>query len=173
MQEVAQCSSLEAVGWGLIYYDAPKAMLPFGPYLLWPSGGDGDLGSSPLFSDRTWSLRKGIERNQLNAYCADIWQRDKLADRSAPSQPHPERPVTGGEVPIVKPSSIFTARIQQNVHDRQFNEAREKAFTLLSMLPNAQVPAFAMNTTSVEQGARFLLSNYVVPHYVLNGPTAT
>ena len=60
MQIAAQCSSLEAVGWGFAYYDLPKAFVPLLPYFIPPSSGDGDLDKSPLFKDRTWSLRKGV-----------------------------------------------------------------------------------------------------------------
>jgi hypothetical protein len=168
MQEVAQCSSLEAVGWGLVYYDAPKAMLPFAPYLLWPSSGNGDLSASPLWTDRTWSLRKGIERNQQNAYCADIWQRDRQSDRAARLVTDSQQAEADSNVPLVNISRLFDRRLWSNLRDERGNEAREKAFTLLGMLPDAATPAFTMNTTSVEVGSRFLLSNYVVPHYVLD-----
>ena len=37
MQIAAQCSSLEAVGWGFAYYDLPKAFVPLFPYFIPPS----------------------------------------------------------------------------------------------------------------------------------------
>ncbi|WP_433967983.1 hypothetical protein [Tunturiibacter gelidiferens] len=47
----SQCSSLEAVGWGLVYYDVPKAIVPLAPVVLRSSSDDDDLESSP--SSRT------------------------------------------------------------------------------------------------------------------------
>ncbi|HEX8813616.1 MAG TPA: hypothetical protein VF742_16640, partial [Terracidiphilus sp.] len=43
MKVAAECSSLEAVGWGLVYYDIPKALVPVVPYFLSPSSGVDDL----------------------------------------------------------------------------------------------------------------------------------
>ncbi len=166
-QDVAQCPELEAVGWGLIYYDLPKALLPFGPQLFPASGGDGDLGRGALWRDRTWSLRKGISRNQRNAYCDEIWANDMEADRIANQQGDQNNP-GAAPMPAAATGGLFQPRLAQNISDEKNNDEAEKAYTLLRMLPDAAVPAFTMNTTSVEEGARFLLSNYVVPHYVLN-----
>ena len=167
-QAVAQCSSLEAVGWGLIYYDLPKALVPFGPEVLSPSDGNGDLNRGPLLKDRTWSLRKGISRNEKNAYCDDIWARDVKADLLADQKGHKDEP---GEVPfpvMVQGPGLMERRLATNIQSENSNQAAEDSYTLLKMLPSAEIPAFAMNTTSVERGARFLLSNYVVPHYPLD-----
>jgi len=166
-QDVAQCPGLEAVGWGLIYYDLPKALLPFGPQLFWASSGDGDLSHGPLGKDRTWSLRKGISRNQRNAYCDEIWANDMKADRIANQQGDQDKP-GAAPIPAASAGGLLQRRLAQNISDDKSNEEAERAYTLLRMLPDPTIPAFTMNTTSVEEGARFLLSNYVVPHYVLN-----
>ncbi len=166
-QGVAQCPELEAVGWGLIYFDLPKALLPFGPQIFWASSGDGDLGRGPLWRDRTWSLRKGISRNQRNAYCDEIWANDMEADRIANQRGDQGNP-GAAPMPAAATGGLFQPRLVQNISDERNNDEAEKAYTLLRMLPDAAIPAFTMNTTSVEEGARFLLSNYVVPHYVLN-----
>ena len=72
MTDAAQCSSLEAVGWGLVYYDVPKAIVPFFPYLLRPSTGVDDLYALPLGKDRTWALRKAFERNLTDTWCKAV-----------------------------------------------------------------------------------------------------
>ncbi len=145
MQISGQCSSLEAVGWGLVYYDLQKTFLPLSPYLMPISSGDGDLDDSPLMKDRTWSLRKAFARNLNNKYCEDTWKRDtkqtvRFADR-------------------------FRFADKRDAQAR--NEGLESRLTLRSMLPG-QLPAFTMNTTTVEEGSRFLLANYRVPHYSLD-----
>ena len=43
MRTTAQCSSLEAVGWGLVYWDMSKAIVPVIPYFWKPSSGLDDL----------------------------------------------------------------------------------------------------------------------------------
>lgn len=94
MQAVAQCSSLEAVGWGLLYYDLPKAFVPVIPYLIRPSSGDNDLESSPLWKDRTWSLRKAFERNLENLYCKRLWAQDGHEATEFPDDPNPTEGLT-------------------------------------------------------------------------------
>jgi hypothetical protein len=81
MQAVAQCSSLDAVGWGLVYYDLPKAFIPLLPYFIPPSPGVGDLSGTLLRKDRTWSLRRAFERNLVDAdgYCGLIWKSDQIS----------------------------------------------------------------------------------------------
>jgi hypothetical protein len=133
MRSVAQCSSLEAVGWGLVYYDLPKAFVPFVPYFISPSPGAGDLHTSPLLKDRTWALRRSFERNLDNPYCKALWLQDGNEDFSLP-----DRPALADEL------------------------------TLRNMAPSSTVPAFTMNTTTVERGQRFLLANYKVPQAQLN-----
>jgi hypothetical protein len=134
MQSVAQCSSLEGVGWGLVYFDLPKAFVPVLPYFIPPSSGNNDLdpssGSTPLFKDRTWSLRKSFERNLSNKYCDAVWARDTADKLSWPldTRPHP------GDT-----------------------------LTLRAFLDTTHFPAITMNTTTVENGERFLLANYRIP----------
>ena len=79
MRTTAQCSSLEAVGWGFVYWDLFKAVVPVLPYFWMPSSGLDDLDSSPLGKDRSWSLRKGFSRNANNDYCHETWRRDNGA----------------------------------------------------------------------------------------------
>lgn len=146
MQSAAQCSSLESVGWGLVYYDLPKAFIPAVPYLIPPSPGVNDLdtslpGSTTLFKDRTWSLRKSFGRNLDNEFCQNRWTADASAD----------------------PAWMKAA---------QEASPPEKELTLRQMVPTATgsvtIPAFTMNTTSVEDGARFLLANYYVPQLLFD-----
>jgi hypothetical protein len=148
MQVSAQCSSLEAVGWGLVYYDFTKAFLPVLPYFVPPSKGDGDLDQSPIFKDRTWSLRAAFARNLDNSYCDDTWTRD-----------------TGQSVPRGHEIQVYENRLEQ-----QSSNALERQLTLRELIPakDNQLPAITMNTTSVEDGDRFLLANYRVPHYSLD-----
>jgi hypothetical protein len=143
MQIAAQCSSLEAVGWGFAYYDLPKALVPVLPFFIPPSSGDGDLDKSPLFKDRTWSLRKAFSRNAYNEFCVDTWHRD-----------HGE-PVRGG----------LRRLLALSLMHRSEAVALEQKLTLRSLLPrkNNIFPAFTMNTTSYEDGQRFLLANYRIP----------
>ncbi len=146
MQTSGQCSSLEAAGWGLVYYDLVKTFVPVLPYAVSPSSGDGDLDHSPLFKDRSWSLRKAFARNENNTYCEDIWKRDN-------NQPSP---------------NALRLLYENNESNLASIDALEKQLTLRQLHPSAVFPAFTMNTTSVEQGNRFLLANYHVPHYPLD-----
>ncbi len=152
MQSAAQCSSLEGVGWGLVFYDLPKAFVPFLPYLIPPSSGDADLEvtrtkGSPIGKDRTWSLRKSFDRNLHNRYCRNVWVSD-----------YPDAPAWD---PI-----------------QDAKNAPPDGLTLRDFLPakgsaaSASYPAFTMNTTVVENGERFLLANYKIPFVELdpNGP---
>jgi hypothetical protein len=143
MQIAAQCSSLEAVGWGFAYYDLPKAFVPVIPFFIPPSSGDGDLDKSPLFKDRTWSLRKAFARNAYNEFCEDTWHRDR------------GEPVPGG----------FRGLLASSMKHQPDVEELERKLTLRSLLPtrNNLFPAFTMNTTSYEDGLRFLLANYRIP----------
>jgi hypothetical protein len=133
MQSAAQCSSLEAVGWGLVYYDLPKSFVPVIPYFISPSSGVDDLHTTPLLKDRTWALRRAVERNLNNPYCKSIWLQDGNEDFSLPGNPD------------------FATGL-----------------TLRNMAPSSTIPAFTMNTTTVERGERFLLANYKVPEHQLN-----
>jgi hypothetical protein len=143
MQSVAQCSSLEGVGWGLVYYDLPKALIPILPWFISPSSGDGDLdtngtGRTPLGKDRTWSLRKSFLRNLDDRYCKHVWQSD--ANSRARWNSHQDE-----------------RRIQARSIDQTGS-----GLTLRD-LPAGPGPAFAMNTTVVETGERFLSANYRIP----------
>lgn len=130
----AECSSLEAVGWGLVYRDMPKALLPPIPYFLSPSSGIGDLGESPLGMDRTWALRSAFQRNLNDSFCKSDESTTKIRRRAL-------------------------------IEDQNQNPGRAHALTLAAFNPIAvdhPFPAFTMNTTTVEQGSRFLLANYWV-----------
>lgn len=135
MVDEAKCSSLEAVGWGLVYYDIPKAIVPLLPYLDSPSEGLNDLTESPLGKDRTWGLRRAFARNLNDTYCKS-----------------PEDPT-------------LMIPLEQVKSDQSQNP--DNALTLTLGAFNAMegehpYPAFSMNTTTVEDGARFLLANYRV-----------
>ena len=136
MTGAASCSSLEAVGWGLVYYDVPKAILPFFPYLFPPSSGVDDLYALPLGKDRTWALRKAFARNLTDTWC---------------------QPTRAANSPVPAASIL---------NDQNRSRRNEHGLTLANLSPQAgdqPFPAFTMNTTTVEGGARFLLANYWVP----------
>jgi hypothetical protein len=157
MQVATQCSSLEAAGWGLVYYDLQKAVVPLFPYFVSPSSGENDLDRSPLWKDRTWSLRKAFSRNSQNAYCRLIWDRD-----SAKST-------------FTRPQLLIRSNFRD---ERNSNEVFERNLTLRALIPsnnnlpgtNHPFPAFAMNTTAAETGERFLLANYRLPDEELDTP---
>jgi hypothetical protein len=155
MQTVAQCSSLEAVGWGLVYYDIPKDFLPLAPYALPTSSGDGDLDQTALFKDRSWALRKGFARNVNDRYCAAERKNvQAVFSLNGYGGPTPDR--------CQEDSRSADCRLETRII--------ENNLTLRKLFPNdsGTRPAFTMNTTSVEQGARFLLANYRVPQYPLD-----
>ncbi len=131
----AECSSLEAIGWGLVYYDVPKAIVPFLPTLVSPSTGVDDLRSGPLGMDRTWSLRRAFERNLNDPHC---------------------RPAANPGLKVPK-SEVDAAQSQADASYGQLTLGEFNA--MQSPYP---YPAFSMNTTTVENGSRFLLSNYKV-----------
>lgn len=147
MINASQCSSLEAVAWGLVYFDLPKAFVPVIPYWIKPSTGmaaDGvnDLDKSPLLKDRTWALRKGFARNLHNMYCGSDGNGSPRNDLAA--------------------DSAMSASIL----------AEEQKLTLANLLQagaDPRIPAFSMNTTTVEGGTRFLLANYRVPRESITG----
>lgn len=145
----ARCSSLEAVGWGLVYYDIPKAVIPFLPYFISPSSGANDLQHTPLFKDRTWSLRRAMARNLRDPFCVD-W----AYIGSSPEKATPIRPLD--------------PQVHQNAVSADQNKApdnrQELSLSRLSAIEGVNpFPAFTMNTTTVEGGNRFLLANYFVP----------
>ena len=151
MRTAAQCSSLEAVGWGFVYWDLIKAVVPVLPYFWTPSSGVNDLDSSPLGKDRNWSLREGFARNASNDYCRATWQRD-----------------TGPAAQSLQQwlSASFKNRLTRNQSDEQENRRLERQLTLRNLQPDwSQNPsaAFTMNATAYEDGHRFLLANYRVP----------
>lgn len=149
MQSAAQCSSLEAVGWGLVYYDLPKAFIPVLPWFISPSSGDGDLdtngpGRTPLGKDRTWSLRKSFLRNLDDTYCKHVWQSDTSTEARWSS--HQDK------------NKVLAKSIDQT----------GSGLTLRDF-PAGSGPAFTMNTTVIETGERFLSANYKIPNCRLEG----
>jgi hypothetical protein len=133
MTRGAKCSSLEAIGWGLVYFDVPRLMVPLG-YMWTSSDGVADLAQSPFGKDRTWALRKALARNLNDPFCA------------------------------LAPLAKNTVALDDVANAQAHSEHDEEALTLGNMLPlSARFPAFTMNTTVTEVGARFLLSNYQVP----------
>ena len=131
----AQCSSLESVGWGLAYYDLPRALVFGLPYLWWPSSGEGDLTRTPMGKDRTWALRRAWERNEADHYC---W--------------------------LTSDRQVEAAATPQVVYSGPRARARDP-LTLGDLPPASGFPAFTMNSTAAEMGSRFLLANYRLPHY--------
>lgn len=148
----AQCSSLEAVGWGLIYFDGTRAIVPFAPYLLWRSGGDADLEKTPLLKDRTWALRKAFQRNSADPYCWDS-ARTALPEDLANA--------------IGDPPDAVKKVLDRPWYQRLLPSPADTTppLTVGGLQPGAGFPAFTMNTTTVEAGNRFLLANYRVPEY--------
>ncbi len=151
IRTAAQCSSLEAVGWGLVYWDAPRALIPIIPYFWKPSSGLDDLDRTPLGKDRTWSLRKGFARNLNNDFCNETWRRDN-------------GPAIGSFHEWLAAS--FKNRLKADIQDEATNQAIGRQLTLRNMEPiwgDRTMPAFTMNTTGDEDGQRFLLANYKIP----------
>lgn len=148
----SQCSSLEAVGWGLVYYDLTKAMVPLAGWVP-PSSGDDDLEKSPLGKDRTWALRRSIERNANDGYC--YWS----AYDNGPREMEPP----------AFPKKSWLRRLWPD-HGEE-----SKPSTLATIRASDKIPAFTMNTTTAEGGDRFLLANYRLPKYSIGpveGPPA-
>ncbi len=151
MRTTAQCSSLEAAGWGFVYWDLFKAVVPVLPYFWMPSSGLDDLDSSPLGKDRSWSLRKGFSRNANNDFCHETWRRDN-----------------GGSAESLQQWLQWSikSRLASNWNHEARNQANEQQLTLRNLKPEwgkRSMPAFAMNATAYEDGHRFLLANYRVP----------
>ena len=134
----AACSSLEAVGWGLIYHDMPVALFEPLAWIFGSSSGIGDLDTSVLAGkDRTWALRKGFERNLKDAYCDYVW--------------------SPGRSPVV---------LTDIVRDRAIAQQMRANLTLRTLTVDpGTTPALTMNTTTAETGERFLLANYGIPRY--------
>ena len=134
MNSASRCSSLEAAGWGLVYYDLPKAFVPVLPYFESPSTGVDDLNKLALGKDRTWSLRKAFARNLNDPYCR------------------------------LDPNDPTLTRLTQLSQAERANLDAEQGLTLGNLPPlQHDIPAFTMNTTTVEGGERFLLANYQIP----------
>ncbi len=151
MRTTAQCSSLEAAGWGFIYWDLFKATVPVLPYFWMPSSGLDDLDASPLGKDRNWSLRKGFSRNANNDFCYETWRRDNGASSGTLRQ---------------WLQWNIKSRLASNWNHEAKNQSNEQQMTLRNLPPrwgNRTMPAFAMNATAYEDGHRFLLANYRVP----------
>lgn len=66
----AQCSSLEAVSWGLIYGDLQNAVSSFLP-LPSPGVQPADDTSIPRGHDRSWALEQAFNRNLSNGHCGN------------------------------------------------------------------------------------------------------
>lgn len=132
----AKCSSLEAIGWGLVYFDMPKLIVPFGPYLWGLSSGVDDLEKPSFGKDRTWALRKAMARNLNDPFCEQA--------------PKAKNILGIGEVTQAQQN---TSRDEQMLTVGQFNP----------VAGDDPPPAFTMNSTTAEDGARFLSANYMVP----------
>jgi hypothetical protein len=143
----AECSSLEAVGWGLVYYDIPKSVVPGISYLLPPSSGVDDLKDQPLgflrVKDRTWALRRAFARNLNDVYCQTVFEQNSdLQDK------------------LFKP--LLRRQVLDAHNQNEKDEAELNAGNLNPLDPS--LPAFTMNTTTAEGGYRFLSANYrVIP----------
>ena len=147
MEVGARCSSLESIGWGLVYYDIPKAIVPLIPGIKKPSSGVDDLVENPFFKDRTWGLRRAMLRNLNDPYC-------RMTVAPGPSS----KSDVARLLPAIHRSDIL--------NDQQNNPDKDLDLTLSALsaiAPDHPFPAFTMNTTSVEDGARFLLANYKIP----------
>jgi hypothetical protein len=139
----AECSSLEAIGWGLIYYDLPKAVLPFFPAFVKPSSGVNDLQDGPLGKDRTWGLRRAMLRNLNDSFCGE-----------ASAVANPEHSAT---------AQLVRKQVLKDQNANPDNDLKLSLSMLSPMNEQESYPAFTMNTTTVDQGARFLLANYQAP----------
>jgi hypothetical protein len=151
MRTTAQCSNLEAAGWGFVYWDLFKAAVPVLPYFWMPSSGLDDLDSSPLGKDRSWSLRKGFSRNANNDFCHETWRRDNGAGPEGLQQ---------------WLQWNIKSRLASGWKHEAKNQTIEQQLTLRNLRPewgDRSMPAFAMNATAYEDGHRFLLANYRVP----------
>lgn len=124
VQEASQCSSLQAVAWGLAYPDALRAAFPW-VYNLFPSLGR---------FDRGWALEEALERNLHDGACF----RDKVDLQAAVPDPSSLGLNTLAMLPSTLPADVGQSD------------------------PRRNFPAFTFNTTVVETGDRFLLSDYSV-----------
>jgi hypothetical protein len=148
MTKGARCSSLEAVGWGLIYYDIPKAVIPVLPYVVTPSSGADDLDQRPLDKDRTWSLRRAMARNLNDPFCANWAYTALSADNETPVRPDDPQ--------VIRDEVAAGQRIAPD-------NGHKLTLAKLRVLDETNpFPAFTMNTTTVEGGNRFLLANYFI-----------
>lgn len=142
----SKCPSLEAVGWGLAYYDLPRAILPVLPFLS-PSSGQNDLTTTPFLKDRTWALRRAIERNKDDEYC-------RVLSQDEPGRLRSHQQVT----PDLLRGRLWPKAVLES-----------NSLTLAKLRDLKVFPAFTMNTTTAEGGDRFLLANYRLPEYTV-GP---
>ena len=62
----ASCSSLEAVAWGLEYYDFANFLFTVLPL---PSSGADMVDGKPIGRDRSWALETAFSRNQTDGHC--------------------------------------------------------------------------------------------------------
>jgi hypothetical protein len=75
MTGAANCSSLEAVAWGLEYYDFANLLFTLIPPA---SGTKFDQKGGPLGYDRSWALESAISRNQTDGHCQTTNGLDKV-----------------------------------------------------------------------------------------------
>jgi hypothetical protein len=118
----SECSSLQAVAWGLVYPDALRALFPWFY----------NLHSSLDRFDRGWALEMALQRNLSDEDCVP----DKADLRASFPDPSNLRLNSLAMLPQTLPATV----------------AAED--------PRRRFPAFTLNTTVVETGDRFLLSNY-------------
>jgi len=113
-----ECSSMEAIGWALVYHDIPAMINPLDYLFERPSSGIGDLNGTPLGKDRGWALRRALSRNLNHPSC-----------RSA----------------YFKTNIISHAELLQK---RQVNQDVQNQLTIADLVPLSEsIPAFAINTT--------------------------
>jgi hypothetical protein len=118
----SECSSLQAVAWGLAYPDALRTLFPWFYNLF----------SSLDRFDRGWALEMAFQRNLNDEAC--------FQDKSDLQAAFPD------------PSSFRLNSLAMLLQTLPAGAAPED--------PRAHFPAFTFNTTVVETGDRFLLSNY-------------
>jgi hypothetical protein len=136
IRRAANCSSLEAVGWGLEYSDFVHLVIPFLPT-------DPDR-------DRSVALEQAFARNVTSQNCDDKYPKDSgisvecltLAEMVEDLRHAP------GQIPVECPPPAGM------VEDMNRTPGQKRP---------PHLPAFTFNATAAETGGRFLLSNYVNP----------
>jgi hypothetical protein len=122
----ASCSSLQAVAWGLTYYD----VLDFLSLVNLPRfSGITPAGTPPSGDDRSWALERAFDRNLKDGSCFH----------------DPQGSLDPTDFPNMSSGYQMTLG------------------STADSLRRGVFPAFTFNTTAVETGGRFLLSNYELP----------